>query len=371
MLFAGVPEDNGPYAHMRAALAECPEPRRVLNWLCSSRSARLLADLIATGRQLTHEDLDATATSRSAAMTAEYLRGLLMAYQVLPERDEPTARITRHLDPVTARHPEHAVLLRAYVRWSLLTRARRHQRLRGGGATHRIHWAYTRINLAARFLTAMTARGLTLAEVTQHYVDDWLVGGRPRPATTYAALSSGPTAATTPKALHVPHRPKADPVGLEEDSHWDLLHQCLTDATLPLEVRTAGAILLLFGQDLTRITALTTTALTTVDNTFFLTLDHAPIPLPVYLGHLLAHLARRAASTGWAANTPADWLFPGHLPGAHLSAIAVSHRLTAPPHIPSRPARTTALITLSQDLPPAGAVADVLAFHAGHRGRAR
>ncbi|MCX5174581.1 hypothetical protein [Streptomyces virginiae] len=55
-----------------------------------------------------------------------------------------------------------------------------------------------------------------------------------------------------------------DPVGLDEDSHWELLHQCLTDADLPLDVRGAGAILLLFGQHLTRITALTTQAVTAV-----------------------------------------------------------------------------------------------------------
>ncbi|MFB6563451.1 MULTISPECIES: hypothetical protein [unclassified Streptomyces] len=47
--------------------------------------------------------------------------------------------------------------------------------------------------------------------------------------------------------------------GLDEDSHWELLQQCLTDGTLPLEVRAAGALLLLFGQHATRIAALRTT----------------------------------------------------------------------------------------------------------------
>lgn len=59
-----------------------------------------------------------------------------------------------------------------------------------------------------------------------------------------------------------------------------------------------------------------------------------------------------SARAGWAANTSAGWLFPGHLPGAHISAAALSRRL-ATHHIPSRPARITALVALACDLPPA------------------
>ncbi|MFB7280281.1 hypothetical protein ACFCZV_24535 [Streptomyces hydrogenans] len=51
-------------------------------------------------------------------------------------------------------------------------------------------------------------------------------------------------------------------------------------------------------------------------------------------------------------NTSAGWLFPGHLPGAHISAAALSRRLAAQ-HIPNRPARTIALVALACDLPPA------------------
>lgn len=352
-LFSAVPGgDTGQYARMRATLADCPDPGTALNWLRNSRSARLMADLIATGRPLTHADLDATATgSRSNAMIADYLRGLLVAYQVLPEHDELSARITRHLHRITTRHPDHSVLLRSYVRWSLLPRARRHQRLRGGGVKHRIRWAYTRINVAASFLTTMAAHGVSLGEVTQHQVDAWLAGN---PGTRHEVRDFVVWAHRRhhARALEVPHRPKADPVGLDEDSQWDLLHQCLTDTELPLDVRSAGAILLLFGQHLTRIAALTGTALSTADDTTFLTLDRTPIPLPASLAQLLTELVERPMLTGWAANTPSGWLFPGHLPGAHLSAAVLGRRLAAH-HIPNRPARTTALVAVAQELPPA------------------
>ncbi|MGW3387864.1 hypothetical protein [Streptomyces cinereoruber] len=90
---------------MRAALAEAPDAGTVLNWLRGSRSARLLRDLMTTGRPLSHTDLDATIDGRATAMTAEYLRGLLTAYQVLEPRDELAVRIDRHLERAVARHP--------------------------------------------------------------------------------------------------------------------------------------------------------------------------------------------------------------------------------------------------------------------------
>ncbi|MFF4579811.1 hypothetical protein ACFY15_15600 [Streptomyces sp. NPDC001373] len=183
-LFTDVPEavGSGPLAAMRAALAEIPDAGTVLNWLRGSRSARLLRDLMATGRPLSRSDLDATIDGRGTAMTAEYLRGLLMAYQVLEPRDELAVRIVRHLERTVARHPEHGALLRAYVRWSLLPRAKRHQAAGAGGVKHRIRWACTRINLAAELLTTAVGHGVTIAPLDQGRLDTWLAAN---PGTRY------------------------------------------------------------------------------------------------------------------------------------------------------------------------------------------
>lgn len=121
---------------------------------------------------------------------------------------------------------------------------------------------------------------------------------------------------------------------------------------LDLDVRAAGAILLLYGQHLPRIAALPTTALTTHDGPAFLTLGRTRIPLPTTLADILTTLADHPAPQGWDANTSAGWLFPGHLPGAHISAAALSRTPGRPSH-PNRPARTTALVALACDLPPA------------------
>ncbi|MFE7332585.1 hypothetical protein ACFU8W_48670 [Streptomyces sp. NPDC057565] len=307
---------------------ECDQPRTVLSWVRNSHSARLLADLAAAERTPTHEALDGVArdVGRGDTQTIDYLRGILVTYQVLPERDELVAHIERHLARTVKRHPEHALLLSSYVRWSLLPRARKASP-RPAGSNHRIRWAYTRINTAVAFLTAMREQGLGLADVTQHQIDAWLAGA---PSTRYEVRDFVVWAARRGHShshpLLVPHRPKKDPVGLDEDSHWELLHQCLTDTALPLDVRAAGAVLLLFGQQLARIAS------------------DAPPP------------------SGWAANSPRHWLFPGTRPGQHLSAAALARRLAAH-HIPIRPARTTVLVQLAGDLPPA-VLAPLLGLHA-------
>lgn len=351
----------GQYTRMRTALAECEQPRTALNWIRSSHSARLLVELLAAGRPLAHGDLDAMAQGGGlgGAQSVDYLRGVLVTYQVLPERDELCARVERHLARVAKRSPEHALLLQPYVRWSLLPRARRAAQ-RPAGSKHRIRWAYTRINQAAAFLTAMKEQGLMLADATQHEVDTWLAGN---PSTRYAVRDFVVWAARRghSRPLLVPHRPKADPVGIDDDSHWKLLQQCLTDTDLPLDVRAAGAVLLLFGQHLARIAALPTGALSTVDGHTVLVLDRTPIRLPALLAHLLAELADRPPPSGWAANSPRRWLFPGNRPGQHLSGTVLARRLAAH-HIPIRPARTTALIQLAQDLPPA-VLAPMLGLH--------
>ncbi|MFD9621319.1 hypothetical protein ACFWB2_29145 [Streptomyces virginiae] len=94
-----------------AGTARGEQPRTAPNWIRDSHSSRLLAGLAAAGRPLPHDDLDdlARAGDRGDAQTVDYPRGVLVAYEALPERDELSARIERHLDRVVKRHPEHAL----------------------------------------------------------------------------------------------------------------------------------------------------------------------------------------------------------------------------------------------------------------------
>ncbi|MFB7678462.1 hypothetical protein ACFC26_44430 [Kitasatospora purpeofusca] len=258
-----------------------------------------------------------------------------------------------------ARHPNHAPLLRPYVRWSLLPHARRRARRRPN-SEGTARWAYIRINTAVHFLTFTTGLGLSLRDVTQHHVDRWLADG----ASTRREISTFLTWTARhghSRELLVPHRASAEPVGLDEHEHWALLERCLNDESLPLDVRATGALLLLYGQRLSRIARLTVENLVTENGESSLLLDRTPVRLPQPLTDILSRLASRPAGVSWSANTARYWLFPGARPGTHLSTDSLARGLAA--HgIPTRPSRTTALVQLAQDMPPA-VLASLLGLH--------
>ncbi|MEU5416103.1 hypothetical protein [Streptomyces clavifer] len=159
----------------------------------------------------------------------------------------------------------------------------------------------------------------------------------------------------------VPHRSKAEPEGIDEDTHWDLLHQCLHDEDLPLDVRAAGSLLLLFGQHLTHVSALTTGHLGVQDSHHTIRLDSTPIRLPQPFATLLTRLVEQQPRRGWSGNTPVTWLFPGSRPGTHRSASSLA-RVLSRHGIPIRSSRATALIQLAEELPPA-VLAPLLGLH--------
>ncbi|MFE5546768.1 hypothetical protein ACFQ71_23460 [Streptomyces sp. NPDC056534] len=348
-------------APLREALMAAESPRTVLTWLRTSASARLLREIAVSGRTVTHADLDAcaVASGRGAAKSTDYLRRLLVAYAILPARDEYLAGIEHHPARMVALYPHHASLLRPYVRWSVMPRARRR-------ATHtpstlgRTAWARTRVNAAVAFLQHLSSLGLMLEKATQHHVDRWLGEG---PSTRYELRDFLVWAARRghSRDLEVPIRGKSDPEGIDDAAHWDLLQQCLHDEELPLDVRAAGALVLMFGQHLSHIVALTTGHLGETDGHLTLRLDDTPIRLPGPLALLLKRLVEERPRYGWNANTPSTWLFPGRRPGAHRSTGPLARALTT--HgIPLRASRTTALIQLAQDMPPA-VLAPLLGMH--------
>ncbi|MGW4049546.1 hypothetical protein ACWENA_01845 [Streptomyces sp. NPDC004779] len=354
------PEPAAQLGPLHQALLTAESPRTVLTWLRNSQSARLLRDIAASGQPLTHADLHtlAVSTGRGGAQSTDYLRSLLVAYGILPDRDEHLAGIERHLARALQRHPQYAPVLRPYVRWSALPRARR-RAARSPSTRGRTTWAATRMNAAVDFLQHLATLGVSLDKATQHQVDQWLAGG---PTTRYEMRDFLVWATRRGHCteLTVPHRSKAEPELLDEDTHWDLLQQCLHDEELPLDVRVAGSLLLLFGQHLSRIVTLTTAHLDTTDGRTTLRLDDTPIRLPDPLDRLLCRLAEQQLHHGWAA-TSSSWLFPGARPGSHRSTGPLSRALAA--HgISVRPSRATALIQLAQDMPPA-VLAPLLGMH--------
>jgi hypothetical protein len=119
-----------------------------------------------------------------------------------------------------------------------------------------------------------------------------------------------------------------------------------------LACRVAGILLLLYAQPLTKIAALQTTVVASVDGDLRIMLGQEPIPLPQLFADMLhRHLATRPnrRTAGGVAVSP--WLFPGVLPGRHLTAQSITTRLRSL-GLNLLGARNTALQSLAAEVPP-------------------
>lgn len=145
----------------------------------------------------------------------------------------------------------------------------------------------------------------------------------------------------------IPKRPIASSQQpITEGDRWTQLRRCLHDQALPTQVRAAGALVLLFGLPISRITALQHVDVhTDADGTTWLQMTQHRLLLPDAVAALLH--AQREHGTGTAMLTHTDtdgprWLFPGGLPGRPArDALYRALRTHLPVHL--RRARSAAL----------------------------
>jgi hypothetical protein len=164
--------------------------------------------------------------------------------------------------------------------------------------------------------------------------------------------------------LTLPYEPRQDPdIVVSEDERWELLSRCLHDTALPIDIRAAGALILLYGLPLTKIVELTSDHLHpqkdevtgSTPEGIRVTLSSPVIVVPPPLGRILAQLPAKEPNPRTIPLIHPDsneltWLFPGRNPRGHINASVVARRLKH--HgIQPRASRNAALIALAADLP--------------------
>ncbi len=140
---------------------------------------------------------------------------------------------------------------------------------------------------------------------------------------------------------------------IDDDTRWSIVARLLDDDGVDLTDRVAGCLVLLYGQQLSRIVAITREQLVITDDVARLHLGATHIEIPDPLRSLLARLAsegRRYTGVGSPAITP--WLLPGLAPGRPLTAAHLGERLRRL-DIATMAGRRGALMRLGARLPAA------------------
>lgn len=331
------------------AITATATPRTALNWLRNGAGAAVLADLAAGTTPISHAALDAHPRRRGA----DYLRHVLVAAGVLPARDEPLARLEAWVATLLTgvQQPEHRRLLHAYATWRVLRRLRRRAARNTAGPTP-TGYSRTQLLVATRFLAWLDQTGPTLAQCRQRDVDTWLAKG-PAGYPVRDFLDWAAEHHHCP-ALLVPALGRTTGAATEADTRWALIARLLHDDTLELTDRVAGAFLLCYGQQLSRIAVMTTEQVHRHDDVVSLRFGAHDLTVPQPLSVLLTDLidVGRSHHLGVGSPTTSPWLFPGHLPGRPITPARLGERLRAL-GIRALPGRRATLLQLAAEVPAA------------------
>ncbi|MFT3872262.1 MAG: hypothetical protein QM714_06380 [Nocardioides sp.] len=332
---------------VRDALASTYRPRSILSNWNSTVALNLFAQLINENDDLTHEVLDAQGDRFSVG----YLRALLVATGVLPERDEQAARLDRWTTALLANveDPDQRKLLTRYARWHVIARARpdRHGQLRPTVADR----CRQEIRTAQRFLTHLDERGVSLESCRQYDIDTWLTE-RHGMKTRFLTWLQG-DGELTGLTLPVVARPEGPGDRIDQDEQWTIVRRMLHDpTTASIEDRAAACLVLLYAQHVTTIAALTVDDITIASHGIYLKLGREPVQLLPAVADLITALP--IAKPFGAARTLADpkWLFPGKRAGHHQHPTSLMGRLNRLGII-TRAGRNTAMLHLAASVPPA------------------
>ena len=351
LLRAGAEQIPDSLVAVHDAIVATRTPKTALNWLRQGAGAAVLADMAAGTMAINHAALDAHPRRRGA----DYLRHMLVAADVLEARDEPLARIEAWVATVLAdvEPPEHRQLLQAYATWQVLRRLRRRAARNPTGQSP-TSYPRTQLLVATRFLNWLDQRGLTLGQCRQGDVDSWLTtGSAAHPVRDFLGWAAEHHHCPV---MLVPAATRTTGTAIDADERWMLLARLLHDDTLELTDRVAGAFLLCYGQQLSRIAAMRAEQVHRQRDPDAVSLRFGAHDIIVSepLSGLLTELVEvgRRSHRGVGSPATSPWLFPGHLPGRPITASRLGERLRLL-GIRALPARRATLVQLAAEVPAA------------------
>jgi hypothetical protein len=348
---------------LRAAVVAADNWKPVSRWLRDSVGGQLLARLAAGDVPISHEALDEACGNKSV----EHLRALLVACRALPEaadrRVDRLEAFTQSLLSEAGASAEDAKVVRAWMRWQVLPRLRR-QAETGAAMTASLSRARGDLRVVIALADTLHLEHRSLATITQADLDRWFAqpghqAWRARPFLVWAKArhhlaQKAAVPATPPKVTRSP---------LDDEQRWATARRLVTDDTIDADDRVAAALLVLYGQPLTRIARLRTGDVHRGgDGTVVVVLDGTPMPIHEPFATLIGQLPLRR-SNGVSDQLTSGWLFPGRSAGRPVGSLILANRMRAM-GIEPRDMRNTARAQLAGAIPP-GMLAEIIGISAG------
>lgn len=349
------PDRHPQAAPLIDALCSADRPASIRTWL-RGPAAGLLTGLGDGSIGYTHDAFDALQPDRAA----EHLRAILVQAGVLPDEHRTAERLQQWLDIKIADVPDgpDRDLVRQFATWHHLRLIRRHGDDRDAAFGSYIA-AKQSITETIRFLAWLRDRGTGPQQATQADLDTWLRQHRTHQHVDQFVSWARRTGRLPGLRNRFPTKTVA--VMTDEDRRRHI-RTLIEDEGLPLDLRAAGLIVLVYGTTATTVAGLPRSAADPGPPTT-LRLADTPVPVPEPVAAVLRqHLEEHRVSRTLAGTTD-HWLFPGSRPGLHLHRQTLTLKLQQ--HgIPIRAARNRALQHLVTTAPPP-VVADLLGYHPG------
>lgn len=291
-----------------------------LTWIRQKHVTEFLQELAVTPT-VTHEAVDALPKSR----TREFVRGLLIEHSVLPHRDIYRARYDEWSRDALERlsDPVNRDVIRGYIRWQHNRRMNQVDQVPQGTFLR----SKLTVTVAIELLNWLNDHGVELSGLEQEHLDAWQATG---PSTRLLAdrfLSWAiKTRLVDPDLKIQRHRRGTSSRMNATDQEQAVQRVVHTDELSPRD-RAAAILVLVFGQQIEDVVALTWDDVKVSDDLVTVLVGALEIALPDPLDGPWRELAANPGNDLTAAHPSSNWVFRGYSPGRHVDASHLRNRL--------------------------------------------
>jgi integrase len=328
--------------HLRLA-----DARYVLLFRRRSNAWKLISQVAALRKTVTHAHLDSMGTPRSVSQ----VRSLLVHLEVLEERDEYVVAFERVAATELAKltHRSDRLALELFIRW-------RQQRRRSAGPLTSTQASNDRneLRLLVSLISAFNADGDSVATGRQQTLDRWtrdtLSPFRARRFLTWCRIT-GINKNLTPPPYR---RTEFSLGGTSTEANETALKLMLTEERHAPRIRLAVLLTVVYGIRAHRIAALRRDSFRIVNGTAVIVLGTIDLTLPAAATPWVEEILRDVPIKHRVGGSRRDdtWLFPGYRHGDHMLPSSLTVKLRALGVSPAR-AHQVATAAIITQVPPA------------------